>query len=117
MPPTPCPERLRKLIERLNRESGDEARVLRLILSEVEKRRQGKGQETYVVNLQSKITISLTDYSFHIRNDLADALADIDPPELIERIRYCPVCNCLFWAGKANKKACDKHGDRVRQAN
>ncbi|HJT68267.1 MAG TPA: hypothetical protein VJ749_17550 [Pyrinomonadaceae bacterium] len=91
--------------------------MLRLILSEVEKRRQGKGQETYVVNLQSKITISLTDYSFHIRNDLADALADIDPPELIERIRYCPVCNCLFWAGTSRKKACDKHGDRVRKAN
>ena len=108
---------MQKLIERLNRESGDEARVLRLILSEVEKRRQGKGQETYVANLQSKITISLTDYSFHIRNDLADALADIDPPELIERIRYCPVCNCLFWAGTSRKKACDKHGDRVRKAN
>ncbi|HLA09252.1 MAG TPA: hypothetical protein VJ023_01445 [Pyrinomonadaceae bacterium] len=117
MPPTPCPERLRKLIERLNRELGDEARVLRLILSEVEKRRQGKGQETYVVNLQSKITISLTDYSFHIRNELADALADIDPPELIERIRYCPVCSNLFWAGTSRKKACDKHGVRVRKAN
>jgi hypothetical protein len=86
-------------------------------LAELEKRRQGKGQETYVVNLRSKITISLTDYSFHIRNDLADALADIDPPELIERIRYCPVCNCLFWAGTSRKKACDKHGDRVRKAN
>lgn len=117
MPPTPCPERLRKLIERLNKESGDEARVLRLILSEVEKRRQGKGQDTYVVNLPSTITLSLTDYSFHIRNDLADALADIDPPELIQRIRYCPVCNDLFWAGTSRKKACDKHGDRVRKAN
>lgn len=118
MPPTRCPERLRKLIDRLNRESGDEAHVLRKILSAIQNKRQNnKGPEAYVVNLDSKITISLTDYSFHIRNDLADALADIDPPELIERIRYCPVCNCLFWAGTSRKKACDKHGDRVRKAN
>ena len=117
MPPAPCPERLRTLIERVNREGGDEAHVLKLILAEVEKRRQGKGQETYVAKLQSTITINLTDYTSHIRNELADALADIDPPDRIERIRYCPVCNCLFWAGTSRKKACDKHGDRVRKAN
>ena len=92
--------------------------MFRKILSAIQnKRHNDKAPETYVVNLDSKITINLTDYSFHIRNDLADALADIDPPELIERIRYCPVCNCLFWAGTSRKKACDKHGDRVRKAN
>ena len=110
---------MRKLIDRLNRESSDEAHVLRKILSAIQNKRQNnKGPETYVVNLDSKITISLTDYSFHIRNDLATALAEIDPPELIERIRECPVAHCghLFWAGRKDKKACDKHGDRVRKA-
>lgn len=116
MPPTPCPERLRRLIDRLNKESGDEARVLRLILAAIQNKRQNnKGPDTYVVNLPSTITIDLTDYSFHIRNELADALADIDPPELIERIRECVVCKCLLWAGRADKVACDKHVDRWRK--
>jgi hypothetical protein len=120
MPPTHCPERLRKLIERLNRQGGDEARVFKEILHTIQKLRQNKtGQETYAVKLQSTITINLVDYTSHIRNDLADALGDIDPPELIERIRECPVAHCghLFWAGREDKKACDKHGDRVRKTN
>jgi hypothetical protein len=119
MPPVLCPERLRKFIERVNREGGDEARVFRIILSEIEKQRRGKGQHNYPVKLQCTITINLTDYSANIRSDLADALAEIDPPDLIERIRECPVAHCghLFWAGTSRKKACDKHGDRVRQAN
>src|SRR5689334_23823408 len=103
MPPTPCPERLRKLIARLNKESNpearDEARVLRLILSAIQNKRQNnKGPDTYVVNLPSTIKLNLTDYSSDIRNELADALADIDPPGLIERIRECVVCKCLLWA-------------------
>jgi hypothetical protein len=120
MPPTPCPERLRRLIDRLNKQGGDEARVFREILRTIQKRRQNKtDQETYAVKLQSTITINLIDYTFHIRNDLAEALEEIDPPELIERIRECPVAHCghLFWAGTSRKKACNKHGDRVRKAN
>jgi hypothetical protein len=121
MPPKPCPERLRKLIDRLNKESSPEAReemrVLRLILQAIRKHKQGKGAATYGVDLPSKITINLTDYSFHIRNELASALEDIDPPDLIDRIRECPVSNCnsLFWAGTSQKKACDKHGDLWRK--
>jgi hypothetical protein len=123
MPPAPFPERLRKLIDRLNKESSPEAheemRVLKLILSEIEKQRQGKGQGTYAVKLKSTITIDLINYTSHIRNELADALEYIDPPDRIERIREClvPDCGRLFWAGTSRKKACDKHVDRVRQAN
>lgn len=107
------------MIERVNREGGDEAHVLRKILSEIQKRRQGKGQETYVVKLQSTITINLTNYTSHIRNELADALADIEPPDLIERIKECPEPHCLsfFWAGRDDKKACDKHVGRLRKRN
>jgi hypothetical protein len=118
MPPTPCPERLRKLIDRVNKEAGDEAHVLRKILSEIQKKRQNsKGQDTYVATLPSKITINLIDFSSDIRNELASALADIDPPDLIDRIRECPVSHCgdLFWAGRAGKKACDKHVDLWRK--
>lgn len=120
MPPVLCPERLRKFIERVNREGGDEAHVFREILRTIQRRRQNKtGQETYVAKLHSTITVNLTDYSSHIRNELADALAEIDPPNLIERIRECPVAHCghLFWAGRDDKKACNNHGGRVRKAN
>jgi len=119
MPPTPCPERLRKLINRVNKEAGDEAHVLRLILQAIRKHKQGKGAATYVVDLPSKITINLTNYTSHIRNELALALEDIDPPDLIERIRECPVtdCNSLFWAGRVDKEACDKHVDLWRKRN
>lgn len=132
MPPSPCPERLRKLIARLNKESSpevrEELRILRLILEAIrEKRQNNKGPDDYVVNLPSTITINLTDYSFRIRSELASALADIDPPERIERVRECVVwlpvrkggtatqCNRLFWAGRANILACDKHVDLWRR--
>jgi hypothetical protein len=118
MPPTPCPERLGKLIARVNRQSSDESHVLRQILTAIQNKRQNnKGPDTYVVNLPSTITINLTNYESHIRNELADALADIDPPDLIERIRECPVehCNSLFWAGRDDKVACDTHVARWRQ--
>lgn len=111
---------MRKLIDRLNKQGGDEAHVFREILRTIQKRRQNKtDQETYAVKLQSTITINLIDYTSHIRNDLAEALEEIDPPELIERIHECPVAHCghLFWAGTSRKKACNKHGDRVRKAN
>lgn len=118
MPPAPCSEPLRKLLDRVNRESGDEAHVLRKILSAIQsKRLNNRGPETYAVALPSIITIDLTDYSFSIRNELASALADIDPPERIDRIRECVVANCnrLFWAGRADKVACDKHVVRWRK--
>jgi hypothetical protein len=132
MPPSVCPERLQKLIDRLNRESSPEAReetrVLRLILQAIrDKRQNNKGPETYVVNLPSKITINLTNYESDIRSELAEALADIEPPERIERVRECVVglpvrkggtgtqCNRLFWAGRAKTLACDKHVDLWRQ--
>jgi hypothetical protein len=103
---------LHKLINRLNKEGGDEAHVLREILAAIQKFRQNnKAPNTYRAKLPSAITVDLTDYTSHIRNELAEALADIDPPDLIDRIRECPVSHCgdLFWAGRGDKKACDKH--------
>ena len=44
MPPTPCPERLRKLIERLNEQSGDEAHVLRNVLRAIQNKLAAKAR-------------------------------------------------------------------------
>lgn len=116
VPLASCPERLRKHIKRLNQESGVAAQHLRLILQATQNARQNsKAPDPYVVKLQSTVTVDLADFSFHIRNDLTDALSAIDPPELIERIRECPVCHDLYWAGRKDKAACDKHVDRWRK--
>jgi len=116
VPLTPCPERLRKRIKRLNQENSVEAQHLKQILRALHNnRRDNKSPDPYVVKLPSTITVDLTDFSFHIRNELTDALSAIDPPELIKRIRECPVCHDLYWAGREDKAACDKHVDRWRK--
>lgn len=116
VPLAPCPERLRRYIKRLNQESGVHAQHLRLILRAIQNNRQNnKNPEPYVVTLPSTVTIDLKDFSYRIRNDLTDVLRAIDPPELIERIRECPVCHDLYWAGREDKKTCDKHGERWRK--
>jgi hypothetical protein len=116
VPLVPCPERLRRHIKRLNQESGVEAQHLRLILQAIQNAQQNnKDPEPYVVKLPATVTVDLTDFRFHIRTSLTDALSAIDPPELIERIHECPVCRDLYWAGRKDKKACDKHVDRWRK--
>lgn len=118
MPLATCPERLKKYIKRLNQESGVAAQHLRLILQVTQDARQdNKDPDPYVVTLPSTVRIDLTDFSWRISNDLTDVLRAIDPPELIERIRECPAKGCgdLFWAGRKDKKACDKHVDVWRQ--
>jgi hypothetical protein len=111
MPSSPCPERVRKIIKRLNQESGVEAHHLKSILQAI----RNKQQEPYVVKLPSTITINLADFSDRIRHPLSDVLSAIDPPDLIERIRECPVCHDLYWAGRKDKAACDKHVERWRK--
>jgi hypothetical protein len=116
MPPAACPERLLKRIKRLNQENSVEAQHLKLILRAIQNNKQNnKDPEPYVVKLPSTITVDLTNFSVRIRNELIDALSAIDPPELIERIRECPVCHDLYWAGRGDKAACDKHVERWRK--
>lgn len=116
VPLAPCPERLRKYIRRLNQESGVHAQHLKLILQAIQDK-----QTEYVADLSSKVTIDLTTFDYRISNDLTEILRAVDPPELIARIRECKavvkrkICGDLFWAGRDDKKACDKHGGRVRQ--
>jgi hypothetical protein len=117
MPPTPCPRRLQKLIDRVNKQSTSESHALRQILRAVQDRRKNKGPDTYAVNLDSTVTINLIDYSFSVRNELALALSEIDPPDKIDLIRECRVCNDLFWAGRDDKVVCDRHAEQWRKKN
>jgi hypothetical protein len=110
MPVTPCPARLQRYIKRLNQESGVEAQELKAFLQAVRNK-----QDPYIVKRPSTITIDLTNFTVHIRHPLSDALSAIDPPELAERILECPVCHDLYWAGREDKPACDKHVNQWRQ--
>lgn len=48
-------------------------------------------------------------------NELALALAEIDPPERVDLLLECPECSRVFWAGRDDKKACDKHAGTIRK--
>ena len=119
MPIAPCPERLRKRIKRLNQESSVTTQQLKQILRDISSARaHNSRRRSHVLTLPSTVTIDLDRFTFRVSNELTDVLTDIDPPELIERIRICPVCDDLFWAGrsgKTGKKACDKHVVVLRQ--
>jgi hypothetical protein len=117
MPPKLCPPRLKKLIRRVNAGSTDEAHALRQILRAFHDRQQNKGSETFAVKSQSEITINLTNCKVSVRDELALALAEINSPSMVGRIRECahPECSHLFWAGKAGKEACDRHAEQWRK--
>jgi hypothetical protein len=115
MPPTRCPRRLQRLIDRANKQSTSESDALREILRAVQRKRQNKGPDTHAVDLVSTVTINLIDYRITTRNELASALKEIDPPDKIHLIRECQVCSHLFWAGRVDKVVCDKHAESWRK--
>lgn len=114
MPPTPCPARLKRLIARAN--ESDKPHALRLILRALRDKQQNKGPDTFAVESPSRVTIDLTNYSTTVRTELADALAEIDPPDKIHLIRECRICALVFWAGRDDKQACDKHAEQWRKS-
>lgn len=120
--PTPCPPRLRRLIERVNQDAGDEPRILREIVTAIQKRRHdANAASTYEYKTESAITVNLDEITAttqsKMETTIRTALLAIDPPDLVDRVHKCPVCPDLFWASTSLKKACDKHGERVKQAN
>jgi hypothetical protein len=115
MPPKPCPPRLRRFINHVNEQPLNPPHVLRQILHAIQDRKQNKGPDTLPVESLSIVTVNLTNYSIEVRNDLANALKEIDPPTRIDLIRECSVCSLLFWAGRDDKKACDKHAGYLRK--
>jgi hypothetical protein len=40
---------------------------------------------------------------------------EIDPPSKMDLIRECPECNRVFWAGRDDKRVCDKDAERSRK--
>lgn len=108
MPPKPCPKRLERLI-------ATDPTVLRPILRALQDRRQKKGPETFAVESPSRVTMNLDNYSVTVRSELALALAEIDSPNIVELIRECAVCQVIFWAGRIDKQACDRHVGQRRK--
>lgn len=117
MPPKPCPPRLKRLIKRVNAGSADEAHALRQILRAFHARRQNKGADTIAIQSLSEITINLTEYKVTVVSELAKALDEIDSWRVVDSIRECvhPTCSQIFWAGRADKEACDKHAQQWRK--
>jgi hypothetical protein len=108
MPPKRCPRYLKRLI-------ADDPDSLRQILRAFQDRRQNKGAETLAMPSMSRVTINLTDLTVTVRTELELALAEISPLSIIDLIHECPVCKTLFWAGRADKVACNKHVERWRK--
>jgi ribosomal protein S27AE len=89
--------------------------VFRLILRAFQDRRQNKGLDTLVVDSPSQVRINLDNFKVTVRSELKVALDEIDPPSAIHLIRECPECGCVFWAGRNDKTACDKHRGTIRK--
>jgi hypothetical protein len=89
---------------------------LRQILRALQERRENKGADTVALSSMSRVTINLTDYSINVHSELASALKEINPPDKIHLIRECQTCPRLFWAGRVDKVACDKHAGKLRKS-
>src|SRR5687767_11042521 len=110
MPPKPCPLRLKRLINRENALAASDPHPLRQIVRAFQARKHSKGGDTFAVQFLSDVTINFIDYGVSTRNDLADALDGVGQVGL-DLIRECanPKCDRLFWAGRADRMACEKH--------
>jgi Fe2+ or Zn2+ uptake regulation protein len=111
--PTPCPSRLKELIALANLEPDSEARKhLQAIADAFKAKRQKKTRAPALIQIEVKqtITVLLGDGTVETpRDELELALAQIEPPGRIGLIRECPKCGEIFWAGRADKEACDRH--------
>src|SRR5580765_9059077 len=104
MPTTPCPALLGKLIKRENALAASDPHPLRLIARALQNRKQEKVTDTFAVPYASDVTMDFVRCKVSVRNDLADALAELDSPRLFDLIRECadPHCERVFWAGRAD---------------
>ena len=110
--PTPCPSRLKELIALANLEPDSDTRKhLQVIARAFRAKRQGKPTPPAIqIEIQQLITVSLSDGAIQTPGgELESALDLIDPPGNIQLVRECPKCLEIFWAGRKDKEACDKH--------
>jgi len=89
--------------------------MLRSILRALRHRQLNIGADTFAVESPSSVTINLVDYTVTVRSELAIALREIEPSSL-DLIRDCLKCRRLFWAGRIDKKVCDKDAGNWRKA-
>lgn len=104
---TPCPSRLSVLIKRANSRPG-ETNALREIARAFRAKRLGKGKRSIKIESRSEVKITLEDGSVKVTDALALALDQIEPASRIDRIRECPICSQIFWAGRSDAEACPK---------
>lgn len=109
MPPKRCPRHLERLI-------ADDPQIVREIRHALQDWRQNKGAETLGLKRTSRVTINLTDLTVTVLSDLKLALADTDAQSMIDLIHECPVCDALFWTGRIDKVACNKHAKQWRKS-
>lgn len=119
MKPTPCPSRLKELITLANLEPDSETRKhLRAIADIFRARRRGDKRPPAFVQIDSIFTVKvyLDGRLTTAHADLAVALKEVEHAETrIDLIRECPVCSEIFWAGRSDKEACDRHAARWRK--
>ena len=116
--PTPCPSRLKELIDLANLDPNGETRsYLHAIARAFRAKRQKKSApKTIEIPLSQPLSISTADgVVTSLPHDLVIALNQIDPPSGIDMIRECPKCLELFWAGRKDKEACARHADALRK--
>ena len=110
---------MRRLLKRLNESQPNEPNPLKHLLKALHENKQGIGGDTVTVKIPSEVTINLVNSRITVRSDLELALQDVgdDLPNLVDLIRECPESTCgqLFWAGRSDKKACDKHIGLLRK--
>lgn len=89
--------------------------MLRSILRALRHRQLNLGADTFAVESSCTVTLNLVDYNVTVRSELALALKEIDPNSF-DLIRDCLKCRRLFWAGRIDKKVCDKDAGKWRKA-
>lgn len=120
MKPTPCPSRLKELISLANLEPDSEARKhLKTIANAFRAKRQQQNKADFIdVPSPFAVRVNLeTGELAGVYDELALALEQAEAESSLERIRECPICAEIFWAGRSDAEACSKHAARLRKQN
>jgi hypothetical protein len=81
-------------------------------------KRHGEKRLSAFVQIDSVFTIKvhLAGRLSTAHDDLALALKEFEDSETrIDLVRECPICSDIFWAGRSDKEACDRHATRWRK--
>jgi DNA-binding MarR family transcriptional regulator len=116
--PTPCPSRLKELIALANLEPDSEVRKHLKAIAEAFRTKRRRQNATSSIDIPSpfQIRIDLENGALTgVYDELAVALQQVESESNVDRIRQCPICSEIFWAGRADKEACARHAVRWRK--